>query len=107
MGRGFPINLSMLEFVKFQLRHIIPVTLSEGEITLAAYIHLHDLSFMDKYMSDGHSRSTKSVENYVSKLKKLGILTQDRRLNPEICLTKDPTRYIHFFNIVPTPDETA
>ena len=89
----------MLEFIKFQLRHIIPITLSEGELTLGAYIFLFDRVFLEKYMEDGHSRSTKSVENYVSKLKKLGIITQERKLNPDIYITKDPTKFIHFFNV--------
>ena len=97
--KGFPINLSLLEFIKFQLKYIIPVPLSEGELTLLAYVHLYDSNYAAKFITDGHSRSSKSVDNYVGKLRKEGILTHDKKLNPQIALTQDPTKFLYFFDL--------
>ena len=97
--RGFPIPISLLEFLKFQLKYIVPLTLNDGQLTLLAYIKLHGEDCVNKYMADGHSRSTKSVDNYLCELRKLGILTKENKLHPGLALTEDPTRFIHFFNV--------
>ena len=95
--KAFPIHLTPLEFLKFQLKYIIRTVLSEGEITLLAYIYLYGDKYAERFISAGESRSRKSIENYVGKLKKIGILTKGCRLHPDLVLTTDPSSFIYIF----------
>lgn len=94
---GFPLSVSLVEFVKFQFRYIASgINLGDGELTLLAYVYLYD-DFMEKFMADGHSRSKVSVGNYVTRLKKEGLMISTKELNPDLVLTKDPSKFIYYF----------
>lgn len=90
---------SELDFLKFQIRYSVPLSLSEGEITLLAYLFLHREKAKEKFLSSGHSKSAYSVDNYLSKFRKLGLLT-GTTLNPKLYLTTSADSHIYAFKVI-------
>ena len=96
---GFPFSVSMVDFVKFQIKYITAgVSLSDGDITLLAYVFLYD-NFVEKFMEDGHSKSKVSIGNYITRFKKEGLMVSTKKINPDLALTKDPSQFIYYFVI--------
>jgi len=89
---------TLMEYLKFQIRHCIPLSLSDGKITLLAYLHLYKEAAVEKFLTDGHSKSKQSVENYLSDFRKEGLMNGNE-LNTAIHLTTDPTNYVYTFNV--------
>ena len=87
-----------LDFVRFQARHAIPVHLSEGEITLVAYLFLFKDLAVGKLLSDGHSKSEKSVLNYMSSLRKKGIVV-GKALTEGLYLSENPDKHYFTFEL--------
>lgn len=90
---------SLLDYLRFQIRHSIPLPLSEGEITLIAYLHLYKEKASEKYRQDGHSKSEKSVDNYISKFRKDGLVFGNL-LNPQLYLSSSPNDHIYNFEVI-------
>jgi hypothetical protein len=86
-----------LDFVRFQAQHSVPFHLSEGEITLIAYLFLYKESAVKKMLADGNSKSEKSVNNYLSSLRKKGVVI-GKGLAPGLYLSESPTEPVpHIF----------
>lgn len=92
-----------LDFVKFQARHSIPVHLSDGEITLVAYIFLYGKDAVTKFIEDGHSRSEKSVSNYMTSLRHKGVVA-GRDLVDGLYLSETPYNHFFTFNVAEDGD---
>ena len=89
---------SLVDYIKFQAQHCVPFGLNDGELTLIAYIFLYNDQAIDKFIQDGHSKSHKSMENYMSTLRKKGLII-GKGLTPELYLSKDPTDHYYTFKI--------
>ena len=89
---------SLVDYIKFQVRYCVPLDLSEGELTLVAYIFLYKDQATDKLLLDGRSKSHKSVENYMSSLRKKSLII-GKGLNPELYLSKDSTNHVYTFKV--------
>lgn len=92
-----------LDFVKFQVRHSVPAHLSDGEITLVAYIHLYGDEAATKFMEDGHSRSEKSVGNYMTMLRQKGVVT-GKKIVDGLYLSDTPHNHFFTFDVVQDGD---
>ena len=89
---------SMLDFVKFQAQHSVPFHLNDGEVTLVAYMFLYGDKAVERFIADGHSRSEKSVENYMSTLRKKGLVT-GKVLIPELYLSTEHVDHVFTFSV--------
>ena len=87
----FPLKFEEVDFYIFQLSIILyRQTLNNSHLRILAYYHLYEEP-IDKLLEDNCFSSRKSIENYVSELRKLGILVGKGRksvtkLNPSIRL---------------------
>lgn len=94
---GFIINLTKLEYVKFQIKYRLTEQVSNGLLTLMAYIFLYPKNFKKKFMADGHSSSSQSVDNYVSTIRKMGLLSDDNTL--KIGTIPEYYQNLYIFNV--------
>ncbi len=90
---------SLVDYIKFQARYSIPIDLNDGELTLIAYKFLYGENAVEQFISDGHSKSNKSVENYLSTLRKKGLII-GKGLNPDLYLTKDSSQHVYTFKTI-------
>lgn len=87
-----------LDFIKFQVRHSIPTHLSEGEIELIAYLFLYKELAVRKMLEDGCSKSEKSLNNYLSSLRKKGVVI-GKSLVSGLYLSETPDRHYFTFSL--------
>lgn len=78
--------------------------ISDGKLTLLAYIYLYGDNAIQKFVQDGHSKSISSVNNYIVDLKKAGdwyppLLSSDGKLNPGITILPDPSISTFLFRL--------
>lgn len=83
-----PLKFDKVDFYKFQLRTYLPrVKLNDTEQAVVVYYYLHE-NPIQELLKDGVFKSHKSVENYVSRLRKQGLLVGKgkvkTRVNPQI-----------------------
>lgn len=89
-----------LDFVRFQARHSIPLQLSDGEIDLVAYLFLYQDDAVKKFLEDGHSKSEKSVKNYLSTLRGKGVVVGNHLVSGLAdLLVEDPSNRFFTFEI--------
>jgi len=91
-----------LDFLTFQIRCAMPkgLHLNDGEVTLLAYLFLFKGSGPHQFVEDGHSKSIKSTDNYLSSLRRKGLVVGKTDINPELFLAEDPANYLFAFQIV-------
>lgn len=97
-----PFQGTKLEFVKFQIHNSVPSLLNDGEATLLAYLFLYPFVAKWKFIEDGHSKSDKSVDNYLSSLRKKGLVVgkgNSTAINPDLYLSESPENMIFTFSI--------
>lgn len=97
-----PFQGSKLDFVKFQIIHSVPVNMNDGEATLLAYLYLYPSSAKIKFLNDGHSSSEKSVENYLSSLRRKGVVVgkgNSTAIHPDLYLSSDPSNMVFTYQI--------
>lgn len=94
-----PFRGSLVDYVKFQVRHTVPLVLSDTDLTLLAYIFLYKDRAQEMFLDDGHSKSDKSVENYISRFRKIGLIVGKLDLHPNLYLSTNPADHIYTFEI--------
>lgn len=98
------INVTKEELVEFQLRYILKgvaeTTPTDEKILSHVYF------YKDKAIDTIHERriltSRKSIENYISKYRKLGVIVgkgKNTRLNPSITLVEEDMSYVIKFKL--------
>jgi hypothetical protein len=87
-----PLKFGLVDFLKFQLGLTLPNSnLSDAHKTVLVYYYLHS-SPITELVKDGHFKSEKSAQNYVSDLRKPGLLVgkgAKTKVNPRIKLKKE------------------
>lgn len=94
-----PFRGSLVDYVKFQVRHTMFLHLNDTDITLIAYLFLYKDDAQAKFLDDGHSKSEKSVENYISRFRRIGLVTEKSILHPGLYLTTDASNHIYTFEV--------
>ena len=89
-----PFRGSLVEYIKFQVRHTVPLALNDTDLTLIAYIFLYKEDAQAKFLDDGHSKSEKSVENYISRFRKIGLVVDKISLHPNLYISTNPSDHI-------------
>ena len=81
------LELEKEDFVEFQLKWLLKGVYSttKTELKLLSYIYFYGVDAIQKVIDKGLFRSSKSVENYISKFRKEGIVIgvgADTKLHP-------------------------
>jgi hypothetical protein len=98
-----------LRYIKFQIRYSLPEYLieggmrspfevNEGELTLLAYMVMYKEAAVETFLSHGHSKSQKSVENYLSGLRKKGLVV-GKEINPDLYISLSPEGHVYTFKL--------
>lgn len=73
------------DLVKFQLRFTLEqYRINDSDLTVLAYVYLHEDKAIDKLMDIKFSKSEKSIENTISKYRKKGIVSKGISLHSQI-----------------------
>jgi len=82
------IEVNKEELVRYQLEHILKgYNLNITDLNVLTYVYLYKDKVPEVMVAKGYSKSEKSVENLISKYRKLGLVQgtrQDTKLNEQI-----------------------
>lgn len=81
--------VNKIELIKFQIKWIVHPNflLTDKDLTILAYVYLYGGKAIEKMLDDKISSSQKSLENYISRFRKLTLiegLRENTSLNPNI-----------------------
>lgn len=88
------LEVNKLELVEFQLKYILHElkSITKTELKILAYLFIYKTNVVDKVVEDQLLTSRKSTENYISGLRKKGIVVgtgQYTKLNPAINIVEE------------------
>lgn len=78
-----------IDLIKFQIKWILHpnIILNDKDLTILAYVYLYKGDAIEKMLEKNISKSYKSLENYISKFRKLTLVEgfkEHTMLNPNI-----------------------
>lgn len=88
-----PLRFSREELVSFQLKFTLrKFNFNDTELLVLAYIYLHGDLATDKILGDKVLGSYQTVKNYMSKLRKSGVIVGEK-LHPNIKVFEESLEY--------------
>lgn len=87
------LEMSREEIIKFQLSFILrQFKFNDTQLLILAYLYLHQDDATDKLLDDGILGSYQTVKNYISRLRKTG-LVHGNKLHPKIKVFEEDLEY--------------
>lgn len=88
-----PLKVSKEELVQFQLKFILRAfNFNDTELFVLAYIAVHGDQATDKILKDKILGSYQTVKNYISRLRKTGVILENN-IHPKIKVFEENLEY--------------
>lgn len=104
------LSVNKIELIKFQIKWILHsnLELNDKDLTILAYVYLYKAKAIDCMLRDNISKSRKSLENYISKFRKLTLiegLGDNTKLNSRIKIVLSDLSYTIRFKLYENMDK--